>query len=449
MYRKKVFGPFVKMLPDITGPDGGMKRGMRYNPLFALFLVSFIVRMGFFLFIYDHPERVLAPDSSFYIELAEDLLRSHSFPSIFRTPVYPSFIALVYGLFGHFTQAVIMAQYFIDSLTAIITAFIFLAVFGKVRYAYGAGFLYAVTPFAVFYSNMVLSETLFTCILAASIYFFIVFLNKRQMLHLIASSALLGFGVLCRPIALYLPLLLTPFVFLSGSRLKGRLIRCMIFLAVFSIILIPWYMKNYQQHEYRGISTVKDLDMFYYEATAALMIKADPLSIIRPGINEPLSKYQKYLWKRVKTNYGWKANSPFQIREDSKKIAILREEGDVIIKENIPVVLLSHTVGIGRTLCPYPPHFEWLMGGHATVVRWTGFLIDLAITGLSFFGIIAIVMGVPNVRINKIAVVTLLFLMFYFTFVPGIMGYPRFKIPVLPLICVFASFGLGRIRKDI
>ena len=342
-----------------------------------------------------------------------------------------------------------MAQYFIDSLTAIITAFIFLAVFGKVRYAYGAGFLYAVTPFAVFYSNTILSETLFACILAASIYFFIVFLNKRHIPHLIASSAFLGVGVLCRPIALYLPLLLTPFVFLSGSRLKDRLVRCMIFLAAFYIILIPWYMKNYQQHEYWGMSTVKDLDMFYYEATAALMIKGDPLSMIRPGINEPLGKYQKYLWERVKTKYGWKENSPFQIREETKKIAILREEGDIIIKENIPIVLLSHTVGIGRTLCPYPPHFERLMGDHATIVRWIGFLIDAAITGLSLFGIIAIVIGIPNVRINKIAVVALLFLLFYFTFIPGIMGYPRFKMPVLPLICIFASFGMARIRKDL
>ena len=426
-----------------------LKKVIRYKSLAALFLVAFMIRMVFSLFIYDHPERVISPDSPLYISLAESLLDSQTFPSVFRTPVYPSFIALIYGVFGHFPQAVIMAQSFLDSLTAIFVIFICLEIFKKVRYAYGAGFLYAVTPFAVFYSNMILSETLFTCILVASVYFFIVFLDKRKMHYIVVSSVFLGAGVLCRPIALYLPLLLAPFIFMSGFRLRDRLIPCLICLFSFSIILIPWYMKNHYQHEYWGISTVKDIDMFYYEAPAALMIRDNPLSVIQPAINEPLYIYQLYLWERVRKKYGWREKNQSDVIEDAKKNAILREEGNAIIKENIPIILLSHTVGIGRTLCPYPPHFENLTGSPVTIVRGFAFLLDVAITILSLSGIIAIVRGAPNTRVSKIATGAMIFLLFYFTFIPGIMGYSRFKIPVLPLICIFASFGMGIIRREI
>jgi hypothetical protein len=215
------------------------------------------------------------------------------------------------------------------------------------------------------------------------------------------------------------------------------------------MVLIPWYIRNYQQYEYLGIATVKEINMSCFEAPNVLMMKDDLLSIIRPSINESFYKHQMVFWETVKKQHGWEIASPCGVREETKKLAIIKKEGERIVKENIPLVLLSHTAGIGRTLCPYPPHFERLTGSPATIVRWIAFLIDAAIMGLSLLGMFFALRGPLNLGRGRFISVALLFLIFYLTFIPGIVGYPRFKVPVLPLICIFASFGLGRIRKDI
>jgi hypothetical protein len=414
-----------------------------------VFLFSVTVKMVFFLFAYNHPERFFDADSELYVQLGEGLLTSFAFPSIFRAPVYPSFIALVYAVFGHFPQAVVASQIFLDSLTAVFVVLIFFEISGQNPYAYAAGFFYAVSPFSVVYSHMVLSETLFTFILIASVYFFVLFINNNKRRYLVASSVLFGSGVLCRPIALYLPLFLAGFIFMNGFRLRHRLINCLIFLFAFYIILIPWYIKNFQQYEYLGISSVKDINIFVYEAPAVLMIKDNPLSIIKVSINETLYKYQMYLWEKVKKKYNWEINNPFEVSEDALKLSILQKEGAFIIKENIPIVLLSHTAGIGRTLCPYAPHFEKLVGYNIKILKLFAFLIDAFIMVLSLFGIKSALSEFSDIRASRIITVTMFFLILYLTFIPGIVGYPRFKIPVMPYISIFAAFGLEKIRKDI
>jgi len=425
------------------------ERSISTKHVSLIFLFSITLRMAFFLFVYNHPERLFDVDSALYIKLAESLLSSYTFPSVFRTPVYPSFIALVYSVFGHLPQAVVAAQIFLDSLTAVFVVLIFLEISRQKSYAYMAGVFYAGSPFSVFYSLILLSETLFAFILIVSVYCFILFLNHKKRGYLIASSVFLGVGVLCRPIALYLPLLLVAFVFMSGSRLRDRLINCLIFLFSFYIVLIPWYVRNYQQYEYLGIATVKDKNMSCFEAPTVLMMKDNLLSIIQPSINEPFYKYQMYFWERVKKQHGWEIESPSGVDEDTEKLAILKKEGELIIKENIPLVLLSHTAGIGRTLCPYPPHFEKLTGYPVSIVKLLAFLIDAFIMGLSLFGIVFALRGSLNIGTGRFITVVMFFLILYLAFIPGIVGYPRFKIPVMPYISIFAALGMGRIRRDI
>jgi 4-amino-4-deoxy-L-arabinose transferase-like glycosyltransferase len=405
--------------------------------------------MVFFLFVYNHPERLFDPDSALYIKLAESLLGSYTFPSLFRTPVYPSLIALVYSVFGHLPQAVVAAQIFLDSLTAVFVVLIFLEISRQKSYAYMAGFFYAVSPFSVFYSHMILSETLFAFILIVSIYCFILFLNNKKRGYLIVSSVFLGAGVLCRPIALYLPFLLAAFVFMSGSRLRERLINCLIFLFSFYIVLIPWYIRNYQQYEYLGIATVKDINISCIEAPTVMMMKDNPLLTIQPSINESFYKYQMYFRERIKKQYGWEIGYPCGVGENTEKLAILRKKGELIIKENLPIVLLSHTAGIGRTLCPYPPHFEKLTGYPVSIVKLLAFLTDAFIMGLSLFGIVFALRGSLNIGTGRFITVAMFFLILYLAFIPGIIGYPRFKIPVMPYISIFAALGMGGIRKDI
>lgn len=414
-----------------------------------IFLSSLMLRTVFFLFVYNHPERLFEPDSALYMKLAESLLGSYTFPSVFRTPGYPSFIALVYSIFGHFPQAVVGAQILLDSLTAVFVFLIFLEIYRQKPYAYIAGFFYAGSPFSVFYSHMILSETLFTFILIVSIYCFILFVNLKNRRYLVLSSVFLGVGVLCRPIALFLPLLLAVFVFMSRARLKDGFINCLIFLFSFYIVLFPWYIRNYQQYEYLGIATVKDVNMSCYEAPTVLMMKDNPTSIIQPGINETFFKYQGYFWDKIKKQYGWEMGGICGEGENIEKLEILKKEGKLIVQENIPLLLLSHAAGAGRTLCPYPPHFEKLTGYPVSILKLLAFLIDAVIMALSLFGMVFALRRPLKIGKARFTALAIFFLILYFSFIPGIIGYPRFKIPVMPYISIFAALGISGIRKKV
>jgi len=80
-------------------------------------------------------------------------------------------------------------------------------------------------------------------------------------------------------------------------------------------------------------------------------------------------------------------------------------------------------------------------------MKWIGFLTDAAVAGFSLLGIISIIGSNSHRKNGIIKAVTVMLLIFYLTFIPGILGYPRFKIPVIPYISIFAALGLGSTRQ--
>jgi 4-amino-4-deoxy-L-arabinose transferase-like glycosyltransferase len=417
--------------------------------LLYIFIFSFCLRLFFIIFLYQHPEKAFEPDSFGYVELAENLTDQHTFPSIFRTPVYPFFIATVYSVFGKFPQAILIVQYFLDSVTAIFIPLIFYRIFGNVKYSYISGLFYAINPFAIFYSNLILTETLFTCILTLSVYFLILFLRNQQMKYLISSSFLLGIGTLCRPISLYLPLLLVAFVLTIGNRMKDKIINCLIFLMIFYITLLPWYIRNYQKYDFWTLSAISDKNIFCYEAPAILMYKSNPFLKIQFGMDKILEEYRKNMWAKIRAKYGWDNKSPFEIGNEPKKLIILREEGLKVIQENPLSFLVIHLNGIGRTLFPFYPYFNKLIGHESKIIKLLSFFIDFIIMGLFLWGLIVYLKDCTRIGFITIAGITMIILVFYFSFLPGFAGYSRFRIPVVPYISIFAALGLWRLPRSL
>ena len=416
--------------------------------LLYIFLFSFGIRIIWLIFLFNHPERAFSnPDAWGYQHLAESLLESDSFPSIFRTPMYPFFIASIYSLFGKFPQTVLIFQYLLDSTTAMFVVMIILRIFKNVRYSYAGGMLYAMNPLAICYSNMILTETLFTFILAIAIYFFILFLQDSKRKRLIFSSFMLGIATLCRPVSLYLPLLLLPFVFIGPLKLKGKFVNCLILLIIFYGTLTPWYLRNYQKYDYWTLSTVQDVNIFYYEAPAILMYKNHPLFQVQIGMYSLLDTYQNKIWDATRTKYGFYADSPFKIGNDPQKTILLRKEGLRILQGETLHIFIIHLNGIVRTLFPFYPPLETFIGKNVKLVKGVSFSIDVLIMGLSFIGIVLSLMGDAGRKYDRFLVVPLICLIFYFSFVPGIIGFNRFRVPILPYISIFSSVGFWRISE--
>ncbi len=422
----------------------------RDKRLLTLFLCSLAVRLIFWIFVLPHPERALDADSKGYLLLAEQLLDSHSFPSILRTPVYPFFIAVVYSFLGKFPQAVLLFQYLVDSFTAIIVVLLFFRLFQNVTYSVLAGFLYAVNPFSVFYSTRILSETVFTFLFTVAVYFFVLFLFNRRKLFLSVSSLLLGIAVLCRPIAFYTPLLLVPCIFFAGYALKDRMRNVLIFLMVFFAVLLPWYAKNHAQYGRWTLSTIADFNWFIDFAPEVLMVREDPLSVITLNVNERIRPFQMRMWNAAREKYGWNEESAFAIGNDAERYSLMREEGLKVIYDSPSLFILSHSVSIARVLCPYYPPFHIVIGRNIKVLTLLCFVTDILIMGLFVFGVLLSLRERGMERTLRFTLVLMAILIVYFSFVPGIVGYSRFRIPVLPYISIFSALGaqkvLARVR---
>ena len=367
---------------------------------------------------------------------------------VFLELQYIHFLLHQYTLFsGNSLRQFLISQYLLDSTTAMFVVIILLRIFKNVKYSYTGGMLYAMNPLAICYSNMILTETLFTFILAIAIYFFILFLQDSKRKLLISSSLLLGIGTLCRPISLYLPLLLLPFVFICPLKLKDKFVNGLIFLMIFYGTLTPWYLRNYQKYDYWTLSTVKDVNIFYYEAPAILMYKNHPLFQIQIGMNSFLETYQNNIWYATRTKYGFYADSPFEIGNDPKKTILLKKEGLKIIQGDILHIFIIHLNGIVRTLFPFYPPLETFIGNNVNLVKGVSFSIDVLIMGLSFLGIVLSLMGHAGGKYDRVLVLHLICLIFYFSFIPGIMGYNRFRVPILPYVSIFSSVGFWRISE--
>ena len=426
-----------------------MKNGSRYRMrgnqnLFLLFMFALVLRLIFWVFIAHHPERAFDDDSKEYLLLAETLLDSHTFPSILRTPVYPFFIASTYALFGKLPQAVLVFQYVCDGATAVIVALLFFRIFQNARYSFLAGFLYAINPFAIFYSHMVLSETVFTFLFAASVYLFITFLQSRERTHLALSSLLLGTAALCRPIALYIPLLLAPFLLLAGYSFRERFMNLLIFSVMCSIVLIPWYVKNHRDFGRWTLSTVDELNVIVSFAPEVLMIKNNPLSMFAVNVNKGIEPFQAIMRDRIQKKYASPETDP-RGKENAPSPALIREEGMKVIYENPSIFVLSHVVNIGRVLVPYYPSFHRFIGSEVKMLSLLSFVIDVLIMGSFVLGVFFPLQEKVTMKSEKIAVLMMVCLIVYFSFVPGIVGYSRFRVPIVPYISIFSALGVRKI----
>src|SRR5258708_1476663 len=105
------------------------------------------------------PAAASSNDTVIYRHLAAALVHGR-FPSLFRTPGYPLFLALTGGFPNSGVTVTLLAQMLLDSLTAVLLAMIAWRLWRSSSAALLAGLLYALCPIAATLSGMLLSEPL-------------------------------------------------------------------------------------------------------------------------------------------------------------------------------------------------------------------------------------------------------------------------------------------------
>lgn len=247
------------------------------HPLFIVFVLAFLVRLGYTMFIqYVNPDGIFMFDSWGYLNIAKNLFENGIFtqmleepftPDSTRTPLYPFFIYL-------FHEFKLNAVYMMH-IQALISAFTILPIFATVRIAgFGtkggivtAG-LFVMDPVSIFFSNTVMTETLFVFFLSLSIYSFSRAVKYHENVSFYGFVIFCSVAALCRPVALYLiPLLGATYALTRGLGFGNLVFNLFALTLLSAIFLGPWFLRNKINYGEPFFSSIGEVNLLFHTAT--------------------------------------------------------------------------------------------------------------------------------------------------------------------------------------
>ncbi len=348
-----------------------------------------------------------------------------------RMPGYPLFLAAIYALGGG-VKAVMVLQGLMGGMIVILTYLI-----GKRLHepaALLAALLLALDPLSIGFSAALLSETPFTLCLLASLWLCLKVLPQvvptpssavrtpcgtdrahshskaRSLLPWFALGILWAIAVYLRASALWLILPLS----LAASP-RRLLAASLIPLALTLALLSPWLIRNYSLFHsgpFR-LTTLEGISL--YEAVypaADGSPKQDQINRALPPDIQTLNEAQR--------NDEWSRRAWSHITSDPARLARLALDK------------------IARTWSPWfnaaefrAPPIQWLMS------LWNIPLFACALLGIAI-----------SFRRSRRAAALLLIPILYFTALHALfLGSVRYRVPLMPLVCLFAAAGIFHLLK--
>lgn len=188
----------------------------------------------------------------FYDDIARNVVEGNGYvihkgeaPNLWRAPLYPYFLALVYKLFGGNDLYVIPFQILFDSLTILVIYYLVKEIYDE-KTGIITACAFTIYPFASYYTVHILSESMFTLLLTLVIYYLVKACRAESDKYLFFTGLLLGVLTLCRPSTQFFPL----FIFIGLTlyyKNKAKAFRgFIILLTAFIITISPWVVRNYK-----------------------------------------------------------------------------------------------------------------------------------------------------------------------------------------------------------
>lgn len=256
-----------------------------YGIAVALFTLALLIRVIFLPFPLFSSEpfqsdaaHVVAFDG--YYDIAENLRAGRGFsqsrelpyePDSVRTPLYPLFI---YGLTEVFDsyKGFFIVQMLLGAATALVAwriAARFLDTLGSVV----VGFFFAIEPLAAYLTGVIMTETLFAALFLWAVLLLLKFFDDAKTVSLIVASILLGLATLVKPTIQYLPaFLLVIFLYHEGM---GRMFfkHSAITVGIFLLILSPWMYRNFETFGTTQLVVQPVSNMYTYLIPSAIALE--------------------------------------------------------------------------------------------------------------------------------------------------------------------------------
>ena len=437
----------------IAAPHSGSVKGIA-----AILVVAFLFRVGMLALLVHHPERAYRRDSGGYERPALNLLAGNGFsqevappftPDVRRTPLSPLFIAAIYGLIGPNAMAVVGAQVLVGTLTVALTCAMGWRLL-PVGEAKAGGLLMALSLGPAVYCAFLLTETLFTALLLIVMYSLLYYWRGGRVWTLLAGGIVVGMCILCRPIALFYPLFVVPLIWaLTRGRWVRKLFASLAFLGVSGVVIAPWLVRNYRVVGTPVLSSIADYNLLFYNAVALEAdIRGEPEAVVRADMLREVEGELRSIGADEGTRLAvYRRRGLEIILSHPLRYAVvhLRQDLNSLLPNTTELLELAGLTEGGKgtlsVLNRYGPvaavrHYfagrEWAL----PVLIFTAALLLLTYVG-GLAGVVTLAR-----RGEWLTLLLLLWPVVYFLAVPGAPSHPRFRVPVMPYICLLAGVGL-------
>jgi 4-amino-4-deoxy-L-arabinose transferase-like glycosyltransferase len=166
-------------------------------------------------------------------------------PSAHVGPLYPSVLAVFYGIAGHRPEWVPYLHAACDVGASVCIFFVGRRLFGSWIGAIAAAamFLY---PTYWTYDPRIRSESLLTLLMSAWLWATVICLSSTRMFFFVEAGLLAGLVILCKPVTILLAVVLVGLSFLGTDPFRVRMARASLYLFACLLVVLPWTMRNYQ-----------------------------------------------------------------------------------------------------------------------------------------------------------------------------------------------------------
>jgi hypothetical protein len=466
-----------------------------------LFVAALLVGLALRLFLLLVPTVPFATkateptgDSPEYVRLATNLAHRHTFsqdsvppyrPDILRTPVYPLFLAVPLlltdrsSLFtppSSFFALAVFLQLLLSLAIVWLTLRLGLELGLEPSASALAALLVALSPNLVFYSVKLTTETLFLALLLTTLHLVNRFRVLRRWQELVAAGVGCGLLILTRPIALFLPVLIALYVSCRSSSIVHRFlvrvrpssfIPSLILVATTAIVLAPWVIRNRRVSGSYTLSTAFDYNISEY--TAALTMAADrliPVDAARDSLASeaeqqfgPLDTTDQAGYWAAMAKVGWQEVKARPLL--AAKVHAVGSTGGLLMPLSIRALRVFAGVDPTANAAGIPGVAQKTLQlvargriGPALALIWRDRLATLpplAVVILLYavvfhFALLIAVLAALFLRRSR-RLLWLLLPILYFVLTTGPVSEARFRVPIEPLLCLFAAVALTRVPR--
>ncbi|NQU82920.1 MAG: glycosyltransferase family 39 protein [Parcubacteria group bacterium] len=376
---------------------------MLKKDIIALVSIFILVSLAGGIWLKFVPDFGVTQDALSYDNTAVNLSQGNGFTeygsSADGAPVYPFFLSGIYVVFGHNYTYVKIIQILILGLISLFVYFIaknFLNL--SFVLALSASIIVVLWPYFLLYSNLLLTEIVFSFMLILLVYLVLRFQKNPQYLNAAAIGGTLGIATLTRPSALFLPIWLCGgFVILFKKfRKKTQLLKLSFLILIFLATLIPWTIRNYVE-----LNKLLPIRSGFHNVTQKAFVEIDYFSIETEKLKPGEATLGKIIVSRLQNIYlFWKPGA-----------------GGTQAK---------------RLTQKYPSALYLIL------IYKIVFLLMLALSFLSL----------KFIKKKKILLLWL-FIAYFWALHSVLFPYPRYTLPIIPLVILLCFFMLQTIKRKV